>query len=422
MKPFLFLLAFVFTLTGAEPKPAIPYFSNLRQVSITKPDVQNYLVVDNAIWLYAQKDLGDVRLYDGHTEVPYALTIERGSSSTVDSPAKLFNLGTVEGTTQFVLDTNGVPEYDQVTLRLSEDARDFITRARVEGANSLKSVKWTDLGSHPLYDFSREKLGTNSVIKLPLSRFHYLRFSVPSLAPEQIKGAALATTDEEKTRWTDLRVFNQKIQNEGRQTIITWTMEGNAPVERLQFVLDSNEVNFRRPVEVVAIGNRSHGQQDEIFVQSGTISRIHLQRKGRPVDSEELTLPVNTYERSFRVTIQNGDDPPLRLAKIQPQAYERRVYFDPRGAKALCVYYGDPKLTPPVYDYGKLFTRDTKAAVAELGPPMANPEYVRRPDYRPWTERHGVVLWAALIVAILGLAALALRGLKSESAKGAAAR
>lgn len=421
MKTLVAVLVFVFTLADAAPQPAIPYFSNVRSVTVKQAERQNYVVVDNAVWLYAQRDLADLRLYRDRTEMPYALTTERGSVSTVESPAKLLNLGSVQGTTQFVLDTTGAPEYDRVTLKLSDDAKDFITRANIEGADEMSASKWTDLGSHPLYDFSREKLGSNSVIKLPLSRFKFLRFSVPSLSPDQIKAATLATTEEEKARWSELRVFNQKIENIGRRTIITWAMEGNAPVERLQFVLHPNEINFRRPVQVVALRKQDDGHLDEIYVQSSTISRIHLERKGKVVDSEELAIDLNTYERDFRVTIENGDDLPLRIDKVQPLAYERRVYFDPHGATALNLYYGDWKLGAPVYDYAKLFTRDANAAAAELGSPLANPEYAQRPDERPWSERHGWVLWAAMIVAVLGLGAVALRGLKAE-AKGAAAK
>jgi hypothetical protein len=415
MKTLLALVVFVFTLADTAPQPAVPYFSNVRTVTVKQADRQNYIVVDNATWLYAQKDLGDLRLFNGRTEMPYALTTERGSVNTVESPAKLLNLGSVEGTTQFVVDTTGVPEYDRVTLKLSDDAKDFITRANIEGADDLKAAKWTDLGSHPLYDFTREKLGSNSVIKLPLSRFRFLRFSVPALSPDQIKAATLATTEEEKARWTDLRVFNQKIENIGRQTIITFTLDGNAPLERLSFVLHPNDVNFRRPVQVVALRKQDDDGQQEVFVQSGSVSRIHLERKGRVVDSEELALDLNTYERSFRVTIENGDDLPLRIEKVQPLAYERRVYFDPYGASSLSLYYGDWKLSEPTYDYAKLFTRDPNAAVAELDSPLANPEYTKRPDERPWSERHGWVLWAAMIVVVLGLGAVALRGLKSEA-------
>jgi hypothetical protein len=90
---------------------------------------------------------------------------------------------------------------------------------------------------------------------------------------------------------------------------------------------------------------------------------------------------------------------------------ERRVYFDPSGTSSLRLYYGDLKLAAPVYDYARFFHADPAAAQAELGPGQHNPEYSGRPDERPWSERHTVILWSAMILAVLVLAVLALRGL-----------
>jgi hypothetical protein len=45
---------------------------------------------------------------------------------------------------------------------------------------------------------------------------------------------------------------------------------------------------------------------------------------------------------------------------------------------------------------------------------MHNPQYAGRPDDRPWSDQHMGILWAVMILAVLALAALAVRGLRSE--------
>jgi hypothetical protein len=115
----------------------------------------------------------------------------------------------------------------------------------------------------------------------------------------------------------------------------------------------------------------------------------------------------------IKVTIANGDDPPLPLLSVQPLALERRVYFDPGGRSVLKMYYGDPKLQAPVYDYAKFFQEQPDAAQAQPGRAMHNAEYVGRPDERPWSERHKAVLWAAMLLAVAALAILAVRGFAS---------
>jgi hypothetical protein len=94
---------------------------------------------------------------------------------------------------------------------------------------------------------------------------------------------------------------------------------------------------------------------------------------------------------------------------------ERRVSFDPQGKSQLKLYYGDDKLGSPVYDYVRFFKADPVAAKAELGPGSHNLAYEGRPDDRPWSERHKTVLWLAMLLAVIVLAALALRGLKAKA-------
>jgi len=50
-----------------------------------------------------------------------------------------------------------------------------------------------------------------------------------------------------------------------------------------------------------------------------------------------------------------------------------------------------------------------------LGPGSHNPAYTGRPDDRPWSERHQVILWIAMLLAVALLAVLAIRGLNAEA-------
>jgi hypothetical protein len=56
---------------------------------------------------------------------------------------------------------------------------------------------------------------------------------------------------------------------------------------------------------------------------------------------------------------------------------------------------------------------DASPAQAKLGPGSHNPEYAGRPDDRPWSERHTAILWTAMLLAVVALATLALRGLRT---------
>jgi len=90
----------------------------------------------------------------------------------------------------------------------------------------------------------------------------------------------------------------------------------------------------------------------------------------------------------------------------------RNLCFDASPGAVYFLYYGDPVLSPPHYDYAALFTPDKNAAHASLGPSLLNPQYQPRPDTRPFTEKHPMLLWIALLAAISLLGLIALRSAK----------
>jgi hypothetical protein len=138
---------------------------------------------------------------------------------------------------------------------------------------------------------------------------------------------------------------------------------------------------------------------------------------GKEIVTEDLALGFcGSKERQIVVDIDNGDNVPLTVEKVEPQSLERRIYFDPSGKTALKLYYGDEKLSFPEYDYAKFFHKEADAEAAALGVESQNPGYTGHPDERPWSERHKWVLWATMLLAVLVLAALALKGLGGSGA------
>ena len=384
------------------PEPAIPYFTNVRDVQVSQPDRQNYLVVDQEIWDHARPDLADLRLYGGEAQVQYVLSEQIGGVSAEEQDARILNLGSIAGHTDFDIDVGKIREYDRVRLRL--DARDFVVTASVVGANTLAPGAATKLGSSTLYDFTREALGSNSTLKLPPSSFRYLHVRMSAgIRPPQVKGATVSNLREQRANWMNAGACAVPEQKD-RVTVVACDVPGKVPLNRILFQVGSSQVNFRRTVGVVD----SKGLQ----VGAGEISRVRLSRAGVLVISEDLAVSVlGALTRRLTLTIDNGDNPPLAVTSVQPQSVERRVYFGPQGKTALELYYGDEKLSAPIYDYAKFFHLDESATEARFGPGAHNDAYTGRPDARPWSERHPAVLWGALLLAVAVLAAMAIRGL-----------
>lgn len=400
------LLAFaMFVALAPSQEPSISYFTNVRDIPISQPGLQNYLVVDEEIWNRVRPDLADLRIYDGNTQVQYALTAERGGTVTHEASARILNLGSVAGRTEFDLDMAQIGEYDRVRLQL--DAKDFVVTAFLAGSNELGAKSVTQLPAATLYDFSREELGSNPVLKLPASSFHYLHVKLSGgISPPQVKGASVYNLEETKAVWSSVGSCSSPSQM-GQTTVITCTSPPRVPVNRVRFHVDPKQVNFRRTVTL-------SDASDPRYETGGDITRVRMNRGSTTVVSEEMDVTIAGHTSGqLKITVDNADNPPLNISGVELLSVERRLYFDPQGKSQLRLYYGDSKLDPPVYDYARFFKADAAAAHAELGPGAHNEAYSARPDDRPWSERHKGLLWLAMVLAVIVLAALAIRGLRT---------
>jgi uncharacterized protein DUF3999 len=386
------------------------YFKYRRQLQSIKPAGQHYLVVDEALWRHARPDLNDLRMYAAEKEIPYRMTVETGGSETEQKQFRVLQPASIGGKTQFLLDISSVDEYDRVHLALA--TKNFVAHARVEGQDDPHGTKWAFLGTTTLYDLSDERLGSNSTLQIPLSAFKFLKVTVDSaVKPSDVKNGTAGATRAQKAVWRDVTATSSLQQHE-KETVITFDVPANTPVERLTLDIDPAQSNFCRQIQI-------RGSKDEQY-STDQISRIHMLRNGQKVDVERTSIELcGNCQRTLKAVIQNGDDPPLKITGAHLQQWERRIYFDSSAGEQPWVYYGDEKLGAPEYDYAKLFQKDAHVEPVALDPEVKNAAYIPRPDDRPWSDQHPALLWIAILAAVVILGAVAVRSL-TTTAKPAA--
>lgn len=388
--------------------PAIPYFKYQRPVTVPAANGQYYAVVDEAIWQHALPNLADLRVYSAGKEIPYTVRTMRGSRETEQRMVRVLQPATLSGKTQFLLDMEGVPEYDRVVLALG--TKNYVAHARVEGQDDSHGKEWANLGTTTIFDLSAERLGHNSTLQIPESTYKYLRVTIDSnVKPSDIPSAAAGIERAQAATWRDVAGEPRQSQ-EGKDTVLTFTVPQNVPIERLTLAIDPAQGNFQRAIEI----QMKKGSTYVSGSGSGEISRIHMQRGGGRIDVEQMSVSLSAMSQGqLRAVIHNGDDTPLRISNARLQQYERRIYFDGDAGTSPQLYYGDSKLDSPEYDYAKLFQSDANAGKLELGAEASNSAYSGRPDDRPWSERHPTVLWGAILAAVAILGGIAVRSLKT---------
>ena len=401
-------------LLAAAITPDVHYFRYERSILDTPTQqAQTCIALDATVFAHAEPRLSDLRLYQGEKEVPYAVGLATPVEATQNNISPL-NVGERDG--RIVFDA-AMPEGTYSDVELDIDARDFIASVDVFGSQSQADRTPTKLGTYTIFDFMRQKLGRSTVLHLPQTNFRYLHFRVDGpLKPEEVTGLRFSGFVKSQPQYIATAETSQVVQ-QGHETLIAFTVPAHVPVARVVFAGGQQPVNFSRNVTVtVAEQGVASSGESTLSPSEGNILRIHATRNGRRIDEERLSVdsPARDGGRptKWMVKVDNGDDPPLALESVRLEMLERNLCFDAKPGAMYSLYYGDPALSAPRYDYATLFTPEKGAKRGTLGPERENPGYHPRPDERPLTERHPALLWTAL-----GLVVLILGGIALQSAK-----
>lgn len=448
-----------------EPPVAQPdHMRYQRALSVPPGAGQVCAVLDAQIFPHAEPSLKDLRVFpvkagpsstgptqaqqqgSGLHEVPYGVTLSETVTQDI-RPARILNLGTSgkSGTRSeplIVFDLE-MPERPYTDVILGLGGADFLATATVSGMETLGG-KATALGVFTLFDLTSQHLSRDTTLPLRESTFRYLHVALsvspapgmPSrtgrFGPTMVEGAGVPPSREAQTIYTTVATATTATAKpiSTRKTRFDLVLPLRVPVERVSFDLPPGySGNFSRDVMVRATPDSVPGNVEGMALPTeaimGTISRVHTVQAGRRIDEEELSLPAtigSNLQSAARVAVEidNGDDLPLPIAAVRLEMRQRKLCFDaPANTGAgVALYYGDPALLAPVYDYQRLFAPSDNALVATLGLEQLNPEYHPPPaEARPFTERHPEVLWIALIAVICALGTVALKSSRNVGVK-----
>jgi hypothetical protein len=437
------LAAALLLLVVVAPTPELRYFAYQRNIGgLPATPGQACLALDAGVFAHAAPHLADLRLYRDGIETPYAL---HRVAPTVVGPGAvpLLNKGVRGGQTVFDAE---LPESRYSDLQLEIGAHDFIDTVEVWGGPAQTTATQTKLGSYTIFDLTKQRLGRSTVLHLPESDFRYLHFVMQGpLTPDAITGLTVVRLPASQPQFVTVAETDQ-VAEKDKHTVVEFTVPAHVPVERVEFGVGASPAQFSRGVtlEAEALPRASaDGETDgpadasprelnpteasghafvseadperypRIAAAGGGLLRVHSVENGHRIDEERLAVPAPFADfdapAKWTVEVDDGDDAPLRITAVRLQMVQRELCFDAAGSGQYTLYYGDGALRFPRYDYAALFKPAADAAKVEAAVERSNPQYQLRPDARPFTERHPVLLWLALVVVIglLGTIALA---------------
>lgn len=352
----------------------------------------------------------DVRLIDDRgQEVPYKLSTAYGDSHSDSYATKLVENSFVSGQyTQIIADTGEKPpRYDRVAI--DTDKPDFIVWAELALSDDAKTWRVVEARA-PIARFrSRSVDGTQTIAFQGLnSRYVRVRISqTDSQFP--VTGLRVLYQVSRAAKRTEIPSSFALITapEPGESAWLANLNSVSLPVSQIGFSTDT--ADFYRAVRVW----QSSDSKQWSYQSSGTIYRYSEDGKTR--ESLQLDVPETRGAAYWRVEIVNGDDQPLSNVHIALFGSPRTLNFIEEPDRNYRVLYGNQKAQAPQYDLKYyLGVSGGKLAYNEfaLGPEEITANYA---DPRPFTERHPILLWFALGIAVLLLGYTALRTLRTPT-------
>jgi uncharacterized protein DUF3999 len=417
------LMLLLFWQAGAvptSPQAERQYFLYQRSL-VPAATGLNCAVLDADVFAHAGVSLKDLRLFPQTAqarEIPYAVTLSEPVQPDSE-PARVLNLGLRGRTLSFDLAMPPRP-YTEVILDLA--ATDYVAAATVSGIEHPGQTGGVRLGDFTLFDLSSQHLSRSTTLSLQESNFPYLHVDL-DLSPSagtrnfrpsagMVQGASVPPSREAQTIFTVVDE-NKVMTQHGRQTVVRFNLPRRVPVERVTFVLAPEfKGNFSRNVSISdhAVGTPASAGE----TISGSIFRVRLNQAAREIHQERLSVPATLGSNlqnaaEVEVAVNNGDDQPLPIASVQLEMRQRKLCFNATSTAPLTLFYGDPTLSSPEYDFARTVVLTNQVSLARVGPEQKNPVYTARPDTRPATERHPELIWVVFLAVICILGVIAIR-------------
>ena len=353
---------------------------------------------DAAMYGHARSGFPDLRILDADgTQVPWRP--EPTAAPVAPQAVALVARGSRGGTVSVVLDREVLrPVVDRVELDVPD--RTFVGSVDVLGSQTGAEGSYATLSRTTIYRLRGAVSAESTSAVFPLTDYRFLLVRAHGVSA--ITGARVAR-DPARAALTPVPSTSQQ-QQEARATIVLLDLGfPRVPVDEV--LVGSSTPRYKRLVRIEG------SDDDSTFAP---LAESDIARFGA-VDLSRV--PVRAQQRYLRVTIENGDDPPLAALGVVPEATSRALLLAGGFRPPFRLLYGAADVPAPEYDFAKLPAAATgvaRAVSGTLGAETTNAGFEEPADTRTFFERHDwliqvLLVAGALVAAVGGIVALGRR-------------
>jgi hypothetical protein len=381
----------------------------------------------------SQPTLRDLRMLDEAGQVvPHIVRWGRVKEEEVEEwrPARLLNpTFKPEEYSRVTLDFGDQVEKNRLRIELSGE--NYRRRAMVESGSD--GEQWDVLLDdgwllHVSGPDERIKVDT---LDIPNNNFRYLRLTVFNSDDEadrvgiyQVKTALWRIVGEPELAEAPVAAVSLHHDEEKKETVYELDLGyQNLPVSTVKLGTAIADPYFYRGYEILGrnapieqVERRTETGSDVVTrdvpwrsVGNGTFYRVRQEDK---VSECVVADIAHAPYRYLQVRFSDRDNQPLDIHpdRITVLRREASAVFDCKPEHRYRLIGGNPKAGSPDFDLGRAVegVAESDLPVLRVGTPTLVPH---QPELAPWSERHGVLIWLALIAAVVAMLVLILSNL-----------
>lgn len=248
------------------------------------------------------------------------------------------------------------------------------------------------------------------LVDLPRSDYRFFRITLnDSLTdPMQILGVGHFTEEAEPARYTSA-IIAWEQRDSASTTRLRITSVHPVPVERIVYaVRDTAPFHRSGHMQALRTVTTRHRRRERTERVTETIGSFTL--------TSDSTLAIDlpgTREDTFDLSIDNGDDRPLRFTSVKVFSTEQVLVANLETGMRYSLTTGDAALSPPDFDMAH-FADDLPAPVDTLSSGPLEP-LPRKAPAAPHFDPSRWWIWAIIIALMAGMGVMAVRMLRKEA-------
>ena len=382
-----------------------------------------------------REDLGDLRVFNAHSDAIAHVLLRRaparaaavetplpvfalpagahaliaGTRLTIDAPGVVINLQNPAAkaepapTSQYILDARALhAPLEALRLDWMQTETAYSGQLRVEASDDLSTWR-TIVASAPVVNLrAHDQAIVQNRVSLPATQAHFWRMTWTGTAPSFALTAVIAETSNGPQMVREHLVAAGTADGASSEDIL-FDLRAHVPVDRVTLLM--NDLNT-----IVKAQLFSRASPRSAWRPMGQIDAYRLSSAGGELVNPPAALDPDR-DRYWRIHPVGEAGIAAASLRLQVQWVPDEVIFLAHGPGPFLLAYGSSSATPQESAFDQM-PAGIEIAAASVGVPAVLGGSARLSVEPPAFPKRRAVLWSVLVLAVIGLAAMAYRLMK----------